>query len=527
METKRFCSQCGTELTPGAKFCRNCGAPVKNAEPAAPAVQNRPVQTASQQSAVPPRPQQMAQSNYNRGVQGSEEQKFPIAILIGAIVGFILIVLVAVIVLYKKDVIKLPFLEKIFSSEESEDDEIEDALEEAAEEGDSSIRDKIGNLFEKKEDGDSSSPAASDDQIAKADALVEASYEKVVDDDLRADAMQKLTEAMAIYKQAGPDKGSAGAAKAFEYYVKGTQKQVDMLMTLDVAADIYAEIENTIDDAIVCGEDLQNAGLNVNMDNIRQLRDNIEDKYKALFIEKFDEFINEYEWNVRHNEEFMRGAVEAFPSDDPDDPIRLRYAYARAWLVRQEINEGLADGSIDEEDAVKRVAEEAESCDYAEFLLQDAEVWAVTANQKAGKAAYDASFNLGHYCGGAFYAPIIEDSSTKEYSVDDIGTFNLSPQELHAARLEIYARHNFDFWSPTYEKLFGYKDGINPYKFMSYNDFGNYSKDNKNGLTKTERHNIRAIGEYEMDHIKEGYFGLEYDPNKKYDRVDNRLQKNR
>ncbi len=59
------------------------------------------------------------------------------------------------------------------------------------------------------------------------------------------------------------------------------------------------------------------------------------------------------------------------------------------------------------------------------------------------------------------------------------------------------------------DAVFGTENGIDPYKFMSYNDFGEYSTDNMNGLTVTERHNIRSILQYELSRIDDGYFGLE------------------
>ncbi len=588
MVTKRFCSQCGTELTPGAKFCRNCGAPVKNAEPEKPKcpgcgaeidptrnskfcrqcgyklVEETPVQSLPEVKAeevpvqaaepevkteevpvqaaepkvkteevpvqavepevkaeevpvqaaepevkteevpvqvvapevkaeevpvqvvqpVPSAPQQRVAY-----AEPQEQSQFPIALVIGFAIGLVIIAIVAVTVLYKKDIIHISFLDKLFHTEETV--ETEDEIEEA----DADQKEADNN---KKADG----------LVSKADALVEANGEKVLNDDLRADAMQKLVEAMDLYKQAGPDQAAEGMNHAYTYYVKGTQKQVDMLMTLDVAADIYSEIVSTIDDTIAYGNGLTSAGFNVDMGNITSLRDNIEEKYKALFIEEFNKFIDEYQWNVRHNEEFMRGAMEAFEPDEPDDPIRLRYAYAKAWLVHQEVVEGINDGSLDSEDAFKKIVKEAEDCDYCEFLMQEAESNAYRANNEG--AAAGSQGKDGHYFGKLSDTPIISDSDTKEYSFDDIAALNLNPAELRYARYEIYARHDMkSLMSQQADAVFGTENGIDPYKFMSYNDFGEYSTDNRNGLTVTERHNIRSIMQYELSRIDDGYFGLE------------------
>ncbi|MCR4705874.1 MAG: zinc-ribbon domain-containing protein [Lachnospiraceae bacterium] len=551
MEGQRFCRQCGTELTPGAKFCRGCGAAVQSVEqPAAsapatpvvsttkkcpgcgaeldpnstakfcrvcgykldgaassetntktePVINKQPVQSAEVKPTPQVRPQPTPQPTPQVRPQTVMMEKpssggFPIALIIGLVVGVILLAGVTVFILVKKDIIHIPF----FSSSETEEN-----VESGDSDNDSSLSDVTGFFGKKDEEnadekGEKSEKAAdATGSLAKADKLVEENCEKVLNDDLRADATAKLLEAMDLYKQAGPDAGGEGMKKAYTYYVKGTQKQVDLLMTLDIAADVYAEIQNTIDETLSYGQDLQSAGFSVDTGNIETLRNNIEDKYKALYIEKFNGFIDEYNWNVRYNEEFMRGALEAFPSDDPDDPIRLRYAYAKAWLVHQEIVEGMNDGTMDSEDAVKKIIDEAEDCDYAEFLLREAEAY-MDQKKLADAGKYFAPGKL-------LKLPVLEDSSTREYSEDDIDRLNLSSSALRYARLEIYARHNLMHWDSMINKTLNTENGIDYYKFMSYNDFGEYSTDKSNGLTKTERHNIRVIAEYEMEHAKEGYF---------------------
>ncbi len=552
---KPKCPGCGAEIDPtrNSKFCRKCGyklveeiptqtepeavakeAPVQAApEPAVeeapvqavpepeveevpnqtapepvteetpvqavpePEVEEVPVQTVPERKSeeIPVRPvvaPVSPQRSTHAQPQTQTQNQFPLALVIGFAIGLVIIAIVAVTVLYKKDIIHIPFLDKLFHTEESSETEAET-----------------------EEDEDDSEKPVSDPKadglVSKADALVEANSEKVLNDDLRADAMQKLVEAMELYKQAGPDEASEGMNHAYTYYVKGTQKQVDMLMTLDIAADIYSEIVSTIDDAIAYGDGLTSAGFKVDMGNITSLRGNIEEKYKALFIEEFNKFIDEYQWNVRHNEEFMRGAMEAFMPDgpdDPDDPIYLRYAYAKAWLVHQEVVEGINDGSLDSEDAYKKIVSAAEDCDYCEFLLQEAESYAYQANNE-GPAA-ESQGRDGHYFGKMPGVPIIADSDTREYSLRQIKELGLSPAELRYARYEIYARHGMrSLMSLQADEAFGTENGIDPYKFMAYNDFGEYSTDNTNGLTVTERHNIRAIAEYELKHMNDGYFGLE------------------
>lgn len=49
-----FCTQCGSQLNEGAKFCSHCGAPVAKPAPAAPPVSNTPPATAPASQPVPP-----------------------------------------------------------------------------------------------------------------------------------------------------------------------------------------------------------------------------------------------------------------------------------------------------------------------------------------------------------------------------------------------------------------------------------------------------------------------------------------
>lgn len=336
--------------------------------------------------------------------------------------------------------------------------------------------------------------------LQEAEALLEENKEKVLDDQLRSEALAELQEVIAIYRQAGANEdlkaeALAGMRDVVSYYEKGIQSQVDMLMTQEVSADIYQEIVKNLDDALTYGQSLVDAGYDVSMNGIVDLRSNIEDKYKTLCIEKYNGFIEEYNWNVRANEKFARGVWEAFPSDDPDDPIRLRYAYAKAWLVHQEIVEGMGDGSLDADGAVEKIMASLEETDYCEFLMEEAENYALNSS----KPNIDYFVSPGR-------SSILSDSSSREYTVEEIEALGLSAAELRYARIEIYARHGMNCWDTGVSNTLGSSGQIDMYKFMSYNDFGIYSTDNTNGLTATERHNIRVIGQMEKDFIGSGYF---------------------
>lgn len=54
-------------------------------------------------------------------------------------------------------------------------------------------------------------------------------------------------------------------------------------------------------------------------------------------------------------------------------------------------------------------------------------------------------------------------------------------------------------WDINANDILGAEGGIPSHKFMSYNDFGEFSQDGMNGLTPTERHNIRNIVRVELE----------------------------
>ena len=394
-------------------------------------------------------------------------------------IGLAVLVMVAVIatavVLVKKEVIKLPFLNKT----EQASDEPEDA--ETSEEGE--------------EAGDDEAVDAAE-LIAQAKELVEANKEKVFDDQLRNEAQLKLQEAIDIYTQAGvSEETNAEVGYALSYYEKGVQQQVEMLMGLEISSDVHGEIVHNLDEALGYGQSLVDAGFDVEMSALTDLRNNIDDKYKKLYIDKFNLFIEEYNWNVRENEKFAKGAYEAFPTEDLDDPIYMRYAYAYAWLVHQEIVEGLNDGSMSYEDAVLRIWDEMEETDYCEFLIEEAESYALNCDN--ANKDYFAPVNK---------SVIIPDSSSKEYTPDEIAELGLTPAEMRYARMEIYARHGMNLWDPNVNAALDNSGEIDMYKFMSYNDFGEHSTDNTNGLTATERHNARILADLQKENMDIGYF---------------------
>lgn len=492
METNYTCPNCGREYMKKdtAKFCKFCGHKIveqppqsRPVPPAAPASSQNGVGNAPYPAApVPQRPQNIPP----RRPKQPKKKGGMVAAIVAGIVLLLLVAVGTVIFMNKLGFLNLDFL-KLNGTGGSAG-------------GESVAEETADGAGTEAAEGEAVDEEAGQELLQEAEALFEENKEKVLDDQLRSEALAELQDSIALYQEAGANEALkaealAGMRDVVSYYEKGIQSQVDMLMAQEVSADIYQEIVKNLDDALTYGQSLVDAGYDVSMNGITDLRSNIEDKYKALYIEKYNGFIEEYNWNVRANEEFARGAYEVFPSDDPDDPIRLRYAYAKAWLVHQEIVEGMADGSLDADGAVEKIMASLEETDYCEFLMEEAENYALNSSKP----------NIDYFT-SLKRSSILSDSSSREYTVEEIEALGLSAAELRYARIEIYARHGMNCWDTSVSNTLGSSGQVDMYKFMSYNDFGIYSTDNTNGLTATERHNIRVIGQMEKDFIGSGYF---------------------
>lgn len=329
--------------------------------------------------------------------------------------------------------------------------------------------------------------------LTQAEETVQDASRKVADASTRGEAFEKLQEAISLYQQAGEEENAfvfaeAGINAAMSEYMRGVCQQVDMLLEQGTHIDIYNQISMDLNATLDYGQKIAAAGYSLDMRTVQEKKDAFEVEYRERFIWEFNEFSNEEQWNVRYNEEFMRGAYEHFTSEERDDAIRLRYSYAYAWLVHQEVFEKMTSGEMDAEGAVNYITEALEKADYNEFLIEDAEMYARQAGGSWVNKDYFKEVNKDE---------IISDSNTKEYSIEEIKSLGLNAAELRYARYEIYARHGMKTWDETANQKLSRVNtngtAIARERFMSYNDFGPYSADDNNGLTEIERHNVRSI----------------------------------
>lgn len=317
----------------------------------------------------------------------------------------------------------------------------------------------------------------------------------------RGEAMAMLTEVMDTYIEVGKQDGyfedaQDGITEAMQSYWNATLAQIEMLKKQGIGKDLYIQMNLDLDAAEEVYLNVQKSGYAVlagNSELIQEIqaeREALSDEYRRRYISDFDQFMDGYQWPPREAYSLISDAFELFPSEDPDDAIRLRYAYAYAWYIHQNNVEKIETGEISSYGAVENIVTNLEETDYNEFLMQEAEAYAWNSQERWINSDY---FQV------EYYLPIIADSSTREYSMEDIYRLGLSASQLRYARYEIYARHDMQTWDINANGMLGVEEGTPSHKFMSYNDFGEFATDGMNGLTITERHNIRNLVRVELE----------------------------
>ncbi|MBE5846973.1 MAG: hypothetical protein E7300_04780 [Lachnospiraceae bacterium] len=326
--------------------------------------------------------------------------------------------------------------------------------------------------------------------LEEADQLVSDNASKVKQDDAREDAMANISRAIDLYKEAASgDAGAAGSGivNAFNVYKDGALDRVLMLLNLETGIDIYEETQLQLDTVIELGEGLASEGYRVDLTDLQDKKKSVAEDYKSRIISQIDTMLAESHQDIVQNEEYVGKALKLFEVNDPTDPLQMRYAYTKAMLVHQEVQDDMKAGKGDAKDWFNKIVEALPEACYAEFLMEEAEqlAWQFNAHE-----AYFEKVSL----------PVIEDSDEREYKRKDIDELKLSAAEMRYARMEIYARHNVKLLDKDAAKALGVTKGTDIYSFKPY--------DEKNGLKGLERRTVRAIAELELDNITSGYFAI-------------------
>ncbi len=327
--------------------------------------------------------------------------------------------------------------------------------------------------------------------LEEADQLVADNASKVKKDDAREEAMQNISRAIELYKEAASgDAGAAGSGivNAFNVYKDGALDRVLMLLNLETGLDIYEETQLQLDAVAELGEELQGEGYRVDFSDIQEKKESVAADYEDRIVKQLDTIFADSHQDLVKNEEYARKAVQLFDIKDETDPLKMRCAYAKALLVHQEVQDDIKAGKGEARDWFNKIVKALPEADYAEFLMEEAEqfAWQFDAHE-----AYFEKVSL----------PVIEDSGEREYKRKELDELKLSPAELRYARMEIYARHNVQLLDKDAAKALGVTKGKDIYSFKPFDD--------ENGLLGLERRTVRAIAKLEIDNIKNGYFAAD------------------
>ena len=124
------------------------------------------------------------------------------------------------------------------------------------------------------------------------------------------------------------------------------------------------------EDAIALGDELTDKGYTVDTSSLTSAKDEFDTAYKDKIITTFDEFTSRPAWSRTESWNLMSETADnMFDTDDLDDPIRLRYAYALSWWTQKQIETELTNGTITAKGAAIKIANLIDVMDYNPMMI--------------------------------------------------------------------------------------------------------------------------------------------------------------
>ncbi|GFI23096.1 hypothetical protein IMSAGC011_01873 [Lachnospiraceae bacterium] len=346
------------------------------------------------------------------------------------VIGLLCIMIVAaavVLVLVWKGIVKLPFDLPFIPTMETETT--------------TEVESSTVETINEKESG----KGVSEEQLSNADRDLSEGKEKIENIEELIDGMENIESAMEQYKTLADEFGmsesvSEHMADAYDVYVSAIIKHKDMMAEQELSGGIHTQIMNEFGQAIAYAEEFIAAGFDVDTSLLISERDGFDTSYRNRVIKAFNEFASRDSWSRTEAWNLMDDTDNMFASDDLDDPIRLRYCYALAWWTQKQIESELGSGTITQKGAALKIAGILEATDYNLMLV-------------------DYYIQYMHAEG--------QDCSMVETAYLEILDKLADTQGLHIG------------------------EDVDMAHFWYFNDFGQYSVDDKNGVTTENRQWIR------------------------------------
>lgn len=285
-----------------------------------------------------------------------------------------------------------------------------------------------------------------DAAFAEIDESVASAREMIKDDEELLEGIGLIQSAIEQYINVSAEIGDTSLAAervsdVSDAYIDAVTRRRDILSNQELSGSIYAQIMSELDEAVSYEEKLVNAGFEVDYESLTSIRDKFDTEYREKMIDAFDDFCKGENWSRTEAWKLMQDTPgNMFEETDLDDPIRLRYTYALAWWMQKQIDEDLQSGVITGKGAALKIADIIEPTDYSLMLMN----YYIQYMKNAG-----------------------EDCSSVENAYKEILDHIEATQGLKIGK-DVELAH---FWY--------------------FNDFGEYSVDDVNGVTKENREWIR------------------------------------
>ena len=257
------------------------------------------------------------------------------------------------------------------------------------------------------------------------------------------------------------DKVNTYAGPAFDVYTTSILEQVRIWEEQSPNVALYQQIGITLSDSLDFANTLANSGLSIDTDALNTSLNTLPDRYKEKYILIFNDLRTGDEWSRTTAWQYMQDAASAGLVDksNPDDPLTLRYSYALAWITQREVTEGISNGDMSSDEAVSYIISVMQTADYNPVLMRD----------------------LGSYldaCGYTSSADVIKNACFEVWS--------------YMAYTENLYINPADMFIPG-KTATNASSTIALNDFWYFNDFGDYSISDTNGVTPEGRQYIREV----------------------------------
>lgn len=469
MEAAIFCKACGESLKPGAKFCPKCGtsvaapvppvnapvppvsAPVPPSAPTPPPakpVYEGPNATVPPVAPVPPKapvpqpaaplPPKAPAPQPAASAPAKEKKGAPIALII--ICAVIIIAAIVILFVMNKD--------KILGRSPAATDDSQTIEYDINAAEDSEATENNEATTETEADATSLSAEELEKIMTPINSLKDEGLALLAEEDTVA-SKEKLSTALnqyiSIVQTYGTyDELTSQINDAYKGYVEAAIIQINRLYAQDVSAGIYEQIVSDATVALDLSAKIADVGLEVDSSSIEEIMADLPANYKERYILAINELTEAESWSRSTAWSIMEDVpgLGLYDEFDLDDPLRLRYAYSLAMYTRKANAADIESGSLSPRDAGMKILDSIDEMDYNPVMILDAANYFKQAGEN-----YTADVLFALY--------------------DDLNS-----------RIEYYQGLRIP------------KD-IPWEKFWYFNDFGAYSVDDVNGVSKECRQEIR------------------------------------